>query len=78
MIKQCDEGADCTFEVLLCHVQVVTIRICDSQITGRPDVGYVKFPLVRMPSDGRTNAWLPVQVHCAFLSSACSHSSEAL
>ncbi|CAL8470275.1 g9817 [Coccomyxa elongata] len=41
--------------------QVVTIRICDSHITGRPDVGYVKFPLVRMPADGRTTAWLPVQ-----------------
>ncbi|EIE26036.1 hypothetical protein COCSUDRAFT_61028 [Coccomyxa subellipsoidea C-169] len=42
-------------------VGVVTIRVCDSHITGRPDVGYVKFPLVRMPSDGRTTAWLPVQ-----------------
>lgn len=46
--------------------QVVTIRICDSHITGRPDVGYVKFPLVRMPSDGRTTAWLPVQVISAY------------
>ena len=38
------------------------MRICDSHITGRPDVGYIKFPLVRMPTDGTMTAWLPVQV----------------
>lgn len=54
----------CLVESLVTAAQVVTIRICDSHITGRPDVGYVKFPLVRMPADGRTTAWLPVQVCC--------------
>ena len=42
--------------------QVLNIRVCDSHITGRPDVGYVKFPLTRMPQDGCLTAWLPVQV----------------
>ena len=43
-------------------MQVLTIRVCDAHITGRPDVGYVKFPLTRMPADGCLTAWLPVQV----------------
>lgn len=43
-------------------MQVLTIRVCDSHITGRPDVGYVKLPLTRMPQDGCMTAWLPVQV----------------
>lgn len=42
------------------HAQVLTVRICDSAMTGRPDVGYVKLPLVRMPNDGLMTAWLPV------------------
>jgi hypothetical protein len=45
------------------RAQVLTVRICDSHITGRPDVGYVKLPLVRMPTDGAMTAWLPVQAH---------------
>jgi len=48
-------------------LQVLTIKVCDSHITGRPAVGYVKFPLTRMPQDGCLTAWLPVQVQ---------HSSE--
>lgn len=43
------------------RAQVLMVRICDSAMTGRPDVGYVKLPLVRMPSDGLMTAWLPVQ-----------------
>lgn len=49
-------------------MQVLTIRICDAHITGRPDVGYVKFPLTRMPADGCLTAWMPVQVLACQLS----------
>ena len=48
-------------------LQVLTIRVCDSHLTGRPDVGYVKFPLTRMPQDGCLTSWLPVQV-CSSIS----------
>jgi len=41
--------------------QVLTISVHDSRITGRTDLGAVRFPLSRMPSDGRMSAWLPVQ-----------------
>lgn len=43
-------------------VQVLTISVHDSRITGRTDLGIVRFPLSRMPSDGRMSAWLPLQV----------------
>ena len=49
--------------------QMLDIRIRDSHLTGRPDVGYVRLPLSRIPSTGIINAWLPVQVprpHCIF------------
>ena len=50
--------------------QVLTVRICDSAMTGRPDVGYVKLPLVRMPNDGLMTAWLPVQARPSLLCNA--------
>ncbi|KAK9822688.1 hypothetical protein WJX81_000906 [Elliptochloris bilobata] len=45
--------------------QVLTISVHDSRITGRPDLGIVRLPLSRMPSDGRMSAWLPVQSSAA-------------
>ena len=58
-------------KVLRVCLQVLTIRVCDSHITGRPDVGYVKFPLTRMPRDGCLTSWLPVQVCSAASTYSC-------
>ena len=43
-------------------LQILEVRVRDSHLTGRADVGSVKFPLRNIPSDGHISTWLPVEV----------------
>lgn len=43
-------------------VQVLEVHVRDSHLTGRADLGYIKFPLRSIPPDGHVTAWVPVQV----------------
>ena len=44
--------------------QVLEFHVRDSHLTGRADLGYVKFPLRSIPAEGHISTWLPVQVSC--------------
>lgn len=43
-------------------MQVLEVHVRDSHLTGRADLGYIKFPLRSIPPDGHVTAWVPVQV----------------
>ena len=44
--------------------QVLEFHVRDSHLTGRADLGYVKFPLRSIPAEGHISTWLPIQVSC--------------
>lgn len=41
--------------------QTLDVTVRDSHLTGRSEVGYVRFPLSAIPPDGCIDVWLPVQ-----------------
>lgn len=45
----------------LCAPQILDVTVRDSHLTGRSEVGFVRFPLSAIPPDGCIDVWLPVQ-----------------
>ena len=42
--------------------QVLEIQVRDSPLTGRADLGRIKYSLRNIPPDGHISTWLPVEV----------------
>ena len=42
-------------------LQILDVTVRDSHLTGRSEVGFVRFPLSAIPPDGCIDVWLPVQ-----------------